>query len=173
MSTYGCLAHHGIKGQKWGVRRYENPDGSLTEAGKKRYRKYQNPDGSLTEEGKKRYSYSRARRINNTNTAANIVAPLGVVGTRIAGIALTPETGGAAIPVSIGVAAGIAATNLAVNAISRKKVSEIIRKSSDEEFRKILSDTRLQRRYDMEIAGRKVQNLEKNEEVNKNGKKER
>ena len=38
MSTYGYLAHHGIKGQKWGVRRYENPDGTLTEAGKKRYR---------------------------------------------------------------------------------------------------------------------------------------
>ena len=31
------LAHHGIKGQKWGVRRFQNPDGSLTEEGKKRY----------------------------------------------------------------------------------------------------------------------------------------
>lgn len=31
------LAHHGILGQKWGVRRYQNPDGSLTAAGKKRY----------------------------------------------------------------------------------------------------------------------------------------
>lgn len=30
------LAHHGVKGQKWGVRRYQNKDGSLTEAGKKR-----------------------------------------------------------------------------------------------------------------------------------------
>lgn len=29
------IEHHGIKGQKWGVRRYQNPDGSLTEAGKK------------------------------------------------------------------------------------------------------------------------------------------
>lgn len=31
------LYHHGIKGQRWGVRRYQNPDGSLTPAGKKRY----------------------------------------------------------------------------------------------------------------------------------------
>ena len=31
------LAHHGILGQRWGIRRFQNPDGSLTEAGKKRY----------------------------------------------------------------------------------------------------------------------------------------
>ena len=31
------LYHHGIKGQKWGVRRYQNADGSLTAKGKKRY----------------------------------------------------------------------------------------------------------------------------------------
>lgn len=30
------LYHHGVKGQKWGVRRYQNKDGSLTDAGKKR-----------------------------------------------------------------------------------------------------------------------------------------
>ena len=31
------LKHWGIKGMKWGVRRYQNKDGSLTPAGKKRY----------------------------------------------------------------------------------------------------------------------------------------
>lgn len=33
------LSHHGIKGQKWGVRRFQNADGSLTPAGKRRFSK--------------------------------------------------------------------------------------------------------------------------------------
>lgn len=33
------LYHHGIKGQRWGVRRYQNPDGTLTAKGKKRKEK--------------------------------------------------------------------------------------------------------------------------------------
>ena len=33
------LAHHGIKGQKWCVRRYQNEDGSLTASGRKQYDK--------------------------------------------------------------------------------------------------------------------------------------
>ena len=42
MTTWICtrqneLTHHGIKGQKWGVRRFQNKDGSLTPAGKRRY----------------------------------------------------------------------------------------------------------------------------------------
>lgn len=35
MSDY--LIHHGIKGMRWGIRKYQNEDGSLTPAGKQRY----------------------------------------------------------------------------------------------------------------------------------------
>ena len=35
METY--LVHHGILGQKWGIRRFQNQDGSLTPAGRERY----------------------------------------------------------------------------------------------------------------------------------------
>lgn len=37
MKNSNELSHHGILGQKWGVRRFQNEDGSLTAAGKERY----------------------------------------------------------------------------------------------------------------------------------------
>lgn len=44
------LAHHGVKGQKWGVRRYQNPDGSLTLEGYKHYYG-DNPNARMTRSG--------------------------------------------------------------------------------------------------------------------------
>lgn len=45
-AKHSDLAHFGIKNMKWGQRRYQNPDGSLTAEGKIRYRSM-TPDGSL------------------------------------------------------------------------------------------------------------------------------
>ena len=46
--------HYGIKGQKWGVRRYQNEDGSLTSRGKKRYR--ESNESSNKSDGKNRFT---------------------------------------------------------------------------------------------------------------------
>ena len=48
------LYHHGIKGQKWGIRKYQNEDGSLTPAGRERYG-INRKTGKMTKEGKELY----------------------------------------------------------------------------------------------------------------------
>ena len=64
VKTDADLTHHGILGQKWGVRRYQNSDGSLTSAGKRRY-------GSD--------DYGRARDIQNaaSNAAGRLSSAAG------------------------------------------------------------------------------------------------
>lgn len=52
MSTY--LMHHGIKGQRWGVRRYQNPDGSYTELGLSRLNDKEKEVGRRIKEAQKR-----------------------------------------------------------------------------------------------------------------------
>jgi len=69
------LYHHGIKGMRWGVRRYQNEDGSYTRAGRKRYgMDLDINDKSKTNIAKIRLGEARrrldvAKANNNTNTS--------------------------------------------------------------------------------------------------------
>lgn len=60
------LCHYGVKGMKWGVRRYQNRDGSLTSEGRKRERK------ELRENNKKAYELGKNATIYGRATAKSM-----------------------------------------------------------------------------------------------------
>lgn len=64
-----AIYHHGIKGMKWGVRRFQNKDGSLTEQGKKRIsKKYERTSEKVTRDLSKKYN---KMYVNAYNKAAD------------------------------------------------------------------------------------------------------
>lgn len=61
--NYNTICHYGIKGQKWGIRRYQNEDGSLTAEGKKRFDKLlqlkESNENALLEKNKNLENYRK------------------------------------------------------------------------------------------------------------------
>ena len=68
------LYHHGIKGQKWGIRKYQNEDGSLTPEGRERYGVGDVPNRQTDKMFKmaiKNASYDRFRKNEQFKALAN------------------------------------------------------------------------------------------------------
>lgn len=63
------LEHHGILGQKWGVRRFQNYDGSLTAAGKERYIKGTGESSGKNQRLQKKNAYNYVRDYRNGKTS--------------------------------------------------------------------------------------------------------
>ena len=70
MSNSNELQHWGIKGMKWGVRRYQNNDGSLTPAGKKRYS--DDSDDYYDEEQERARIEERKKKVLNAHSATEL-----------------------------------------------------------------------------------------------------
>lgn len=67
MENTAELVHWGIKGMRWGVRRYQNKDGSLTPAGRKRYGDGDDSDGKPKKTEAETREETRARLLKSTN----------------------------------------------------------------------------------------------------------
>lgn len=68
----GELYHYGVKGQKWGVRRYQNKDGSLTPAGKKRAKQEYKSDNKTAFELGKNATITGRAAANSINRTARL-----------------------------------------------------------------------------------------------------
>lgn len=121
--TENELKHFGIKGQKWGVRRFQNKDGSLTPAGKERYDDIKNKpnhrDKLIAKYEREGFSRSDAEHL----VARRIKAEKFVAGA-------------AAVTVA-------AATAYAVNKHVKTRVDTIIKEGS--EFQRISGNASLER----------------------------
>lgn len=72
MYSYGSyLAHYGVRGMKWGRRRYQNKDGSLTPAGRARYSDDSNEAYNLKKKGVNKLTNAELRKLNERTRLEN------------------------------------------------------------------------------------------------------
>lgn len=66
------LKHYGVKGQKWGIRRYQNKDGTLTAAGKKRDAAKSARDANKAKLQDRREAYKNRRSLSDEELGSRV-----------------------------------------------------------------------------------------------------
>lgn len=149
-NEHNYLCHYGVLGMKWGLRRYQNKDGSLTSAGKAHYGVGNTRDLAKTHAGLRRRLTSGRVAMRAVNAAANAgmygSAAVGAAGGAAAGLA---ATGGNLIGMYGGTLAGGAvgfAGAAGINKIANKRLNKL-----NNEYRKLLKETNPVKLSEIEI----------------------
>lgn len=131
------LYHHGIKGQRWGIRRFQNKDGSLTAKGRKRYGDADSVSKKESDESAKKGLTDKQKRAIKIGAAVVGTALVAYGGYKLsqvytgAGSKIDPETGFRMINKNMSDADNLLAVNPGrVRFLSKEKNLEIIDGSS-------------------------------------------
>ena len=131
------LYHHGIKGQKWGVRRFQKKDGTLTAKGKERYRQDDSTTDEQAEKNRKKGLTDKQKKAIKIGAAIVGTALVAYGGYKLsqfytgAGSKIDPETGFRLINKDMSDAENLLAVNPGrVRFLSKHKNVEIINGSS-------------------------------------------
>ncbi len=120
--SYYEIKHSGIKGQKWGVRKYQNPDGTLTPEGKIRYGGKYGKLRQKVDSGENAYSTIH-RSENKTKTAHQLIGGASAVTAGLGAALIAAESAVAVAVLPAGVI-GLGATAIA-SSLSKMKYKDL------------------------------------------------